>query len=262
MTEITVRKVAFEFPDDVPVIGNPAEISQSLGMVGFSFTLPHLEPYLIRTMRTAVRDVEDSRLIEDMKHFSSQEGFHFQNHARINDLVCSKLRPETAQEMRQIESEMEADYQRFSKEHSLKWNLAYAEGFEAMTLVMALISFEKGFEGWDQRWANLYEWHLAEEVEHRTVCFDAYDTLYGDYFYRVRWGYWAQMHFMGYVERFTKCVAQDFEAEYGPYRRPASSMKQFRLWLNGFMPWYNPGKINISEGIQDIWTKYDMLASR
>lgn len=261
MADITVRKMSFEFPDDVPVVPNPDDFSGSIGAVGFSFTLPHLEPYLIRTMRTAVKDVTDPELAEDMKNFSGQEGFHFRNHARINDLVCEKLKPETAAQMRQIEAEMEADYQRFTKEKSTKWNLAYAEGFEAMTLIMALLFQEKGYDGWDRRWADLYEWHLAEEVEHRTVCFDAYHKLQGGYFYRVRWGYWAQQHFMSYVERFTQCIAQDFEEEYGAYVRPATSMKQFGMWLNGFMPWYDPRRFVVPQDIRDVWAKYDMAAS-
>jgi hypothetical protein len=78
----------------------------------------------------------------------------------------AKLAPETALEIKRIEADIEADYQRFTKSKSLKFNLAYAEGFEAMTLAMALSSFDQGFE-----------WHLAEEVEHRMVTFDAYDHL-------------------------------------------------------------------------------------
>lgn len=260
MSEINVRKIQFEFPEDLPVLAVPEDFNRSMALLGVSMTLPHLEPYLIRTMRVAMKDLEDEDLRRDMKDFSAQEGFHYRNHAIINELICSKLSPQTAKDVRAIEAEMETDYRRFTKENSLRWNLAYAEGFEAMTLIIAFEFFEKHKSGLELNWRELWEWHLAEEVEHRTVCFDAYEKLFGDYFHRVFWGIRAQQHFMKYIDRFARCIAKDYAEEYGSYKGIGIQPKSAIQMINTYMPWYNPRHYKIPEDIKQAWSKYDLMA--
>jgi len=84
MATITVRRPDFEWPSDLPVLPVPADPSRSCELVALSFTLPYLEPYLIRTMRVAAKQVDDPELRADMKAFSGQEAQHYQQHARIN----------------------------------------------------------------------------------------------------------------------------------------------------------------------------------
>ena len=261
MAQINVRKLNFEFPEDVPVMSVPDDFSASMQALGGSLTLPHLEPYLIRTMRMAIRDVKDPVLAEDMKAFSAQEGFHFRNHSRINDIICSKLSPETAVQVRKIEAEMSADYERFTRDMPVKWNLAYAESFEAMSLISAITQFEQGFGKFEGSWAELWEWHLAEEIEHRTVCFDAYDKMFGSYWYRVRWGFWGQRHFLSYIDRFSRCVSRDFESRHGPYKPPPLTIKTLGRLLNTYMPWYNPRNYRISRQVENAWKKYDRVVA-
>jgi predicted metal-dependent hydrolase len=238
MADITVRNLKFEFPEDLPVLADPNDVRSSCATAGLSFTLPYLEPYLIRTMSKAMKQVTDPVIAADMRKFSGQEGNHFRNHARLNNVLRRKLSPKVATEITQIEAEMEADYQRFSATKSLKFNLAYAEGFEAMTLAFALATLdvrEHEADSHDPSWGSLMAWHLAEEVEHRTVTFDAYDHLYGQYFYRLAVGLWAQKHFVSYVIRFAKCIGKDFASasqatqEQGPQKTQYGSF--LRLYL-------------------------------
>ena len=268
MADIKVRKMAFEWPDDLPVLASPDDVSGSCELVGFSLTMPHLEPYLIRTMRVGGQDATDPVIAADMKNFSAQEAQHHRNHSLVNKIVRDKLSAEVAAQLDEIEAELEADYRQFTKEKGLKFNLAYAEGFEAMTLSIALASFDNPREGMDEEWGRLMQWHLAEEVEHRTVTFDAYDHLFGSYLYRLRVGLWAQKHFMSYVLRLARCVQQDFadSDEADTKGRTWKLIKQ--QWASGFFPrylktlspWYNPAKIEIPQGIRDLWIEYDELA--
>ncbi|NOX29018.1 MAG: metal-dependent hydrolase [Actinobacteria bacterium] len=199
MTQITVRRMAFEWPDDLPILPNPDDVGQSCELVALSFTLPYLEPYLIRTMRVAGKEDISPELAEDLSAFSKQEAQHHLNHSRINNLVRAKLPPETALAVRALEDKLEADYQRYTETKSLKFNLAYAEGFEAMTLALALSLLAAPPKGTDESWANLLVWHLAEEVEHRTVTFDAYDKIYGGYIYRLFAAVRSQRHYLSYI---------------------------------------------------------------
>lgn len=260
MADITVRKVSFEFPEDLPVLAVPGDLRSSCEMAGLSFTMPYLEPYLIRTMRTAARVVEDPVVAADMRNFSAQEGHHFRNHARINDVIRGKLSPEAAAQMRRIEDEMEADYQRFTKEKSLKFNLAYAEGFEAMTFALAETAFKHGFEMYDPGWRELFSWHLAEEFEHRNVTFDAYDTLYGDYFYRLVVGIRAQGHFLRYVWRFSECMRKDLKhLDQGKYE--STALKVLPLYFRTLSPRYNPSRIEPGDEVKAVWAKYADFAA-
>jgi predicted metal-dependent hydrolase len=268
VADITVRKMPFEWPDDLPILASTDDVSGSCELVGFSLTMPHLEPYLIRTMRVGGQQATDPTIAEDMKNFSAQEAQHHRNHSLVNKIVRDKLSPETAAQVEEIEAELEADYREFTKDKSLQFNLAYAEGFEAMTLSMALARFDNPREGMDAEWGRLMAWHLAEEVEHRTVAFDAYDHLFGSYFYRLRVGVWAQKHFMSYVLRLARCVQQDF-TESGDGKMNGGGWELFKKqWTSGFLPrylktlppWYNPAKIEIPQGIRDMWAAYDELA--
>lgn len=260
MDEINVRKLTFEFPEDLPVLPNPTDIRASCQTLGISFTLPYLEPYLIRTMRTAVPKVSDPRIVENMRRFSAQEGNHYRNHAIANDVIRAKMSPAVAEEVRRIEDELQQDYLRFSREKSLKFNLAYAEAFEAMTLAATLTGFELQSEGTDPVWRDLLDWHGAEEVEHRTVTFDAYHHVYGSYWYRVCRGFLSQMHYVSYIRRFANAIHRDFEhLPQGVYSGLA--YKVLPRYLRTFSPWYDPSQIDPGEHVRSLLRKYDAQAS-
>lgn len=269
MSDITVRKIAFEWPADLAVLPRPDDVVGSCELVGFSLTLPYLEPYLIRTMRAASKVTSDPILLADMKAFSGQEAFHHKNHTRINEVLRSNLSTDTAAVIRGIESELSDDYQRFTAEKSLKFNLAYAEGFEAMTLGLALMLVERGFDDVDVNWRELIEWHLAEEIEHRTVTFDAYDKIFGRYLYRARMGSWAQWHFLRYIFRFAEAVYRDVapDATDDPWGSMWGIVKT--QWSSGLLPrmlralppWYDPAKVEMPASVRSLLDKYDDVAA-
>jgi len=54
---------------------------------GASLAMPYLEPFLIKTVMEALPKIEDARLKADVHAFVGQEGQHFQNHRRYNELL-------------------------------------------------------------------------------------------------------------------------------------------------------------------------------
>ena len=260
MSAITVRRPGFEWPSDLPVAPIPSDLGRSCELVALSFTLPYLEPYLIRTMRVAAKEIDDESLRADLKAFSGQEAQHYQNHARINDVVRAQLGETAAAAMRELEDELEADYRRFTDEKSLAFNLAYAEGFEAMTFALARSAFSDSIPS-DivAEWADLFTWHLAEEVEHRTVTFDAYDRIVGRYVHRTAVGTWSQMHFVGYLARMATVLRRDLGEPDATLRRTVWDAAR-RNWRNGTIPGtlralsprYNPRNVPISDDVRTI----------
>jgi len=210
MNEITVRKMEFDFPEEIDPVFIEGSPEESYSSIGLSLLLPYLEPYLIRTMKVAKKQITDPELIDDLERFSAQEGHHYRQHMRFNAAIRRQGFPELAE----LEAKLEADYQRFSKTRSLRFNLAYAEGFEALTTATAQFAFEeRNLETLRSPIGDLMAWHMIEELEHRTVAFDVYDRVCGGYLYRLCIGLFAQWHMLRFIIRVTRyMIAADPDA--------------------------------------------------
>jgi predicted metal-dependent hydrolase len=223
-------------------------------------TMPYLEPYLIRSMKVALKQISDPDLSEDVRRFSQQEGHHFRNHAALNDQIRTQFDAATADRLRAIEASLEADYQRFSRSKSLRFNIAYAEGFEAMTCAGALAAAEHGsFDDASMMpGGEIWAWHMAEEIEHRTVAFDVFEHVVGSYVYRILVGTWSQIHYARYIGRFAGCMAHGLGHRLG---RPRSDMHRaaLRRYLRTWSPWYDPAKIDVPPQVEALLARYSAL---
>jgi predicted metal-dependent hydrolase len=263
--------MAFPFPerlDPVIIEGCPEE---SYFFVGLSLLLPYLEPYLIRTMREAKKRVTDPALVADIDLFNAQEGQHYRQHIRFNEAV----RPAGLEVLKALEAELSADYHRFTETRSLRFNLAYAEGFEAFTTAVARFALEtRQFDRIHAAAArDLFRWHLIEELEHRTVAFDVYDHVCGGYFYRLAVGLFAQWHLNRFALRVTSALQgedlEEFQEKYGGTREArARVLPLLRLSVRlllpkvvaTYMPWYTPHTIALSEEASALAKLYSEMA--
>jgi len=259
------------FPEEIAPVFIEGEPEASYALVGFSLLLPYLEPYLIRTMRDAKPQVTDPELVKDLERFSAQEGQHYQQHRRFNETIRTQGFPRLAR----LEADLEADYQRFTREKSLRFNLAYAEGFEAMTTASALFSFETGEIGrMHPAAADLFMWHLVEELEHRTVAFDVYDHLVGSYPYRLAVGLFAQFHLVRFMVRVSRYMLEadpDYPALYGGregrrerMRRRSPMLRRSFLpkLLRTYLPGYTPESIPFTDELRVVAERYSAMAVR
>ncbi len=268
---ITIRRLALEFPDDldpVLVAGCPEE---SYMHVGISLLLPHLEPYLIRSMKSAKKHVRDPELLADLEAFSGQEGQHYRQHVRFNDAMgLSKIKA-----LEELEAAIEADYQRFTRSKSLRFNLAYAEGFEAFTTALSRFSFETGLlDRLHPAARDLLLWHLVEELEHRTVAFDVYEHVCGGYFYRLAVGLFAQWHLNRFVLRAVDAMCdvdrEAFRAKYGGRARARERTRTLRRQkltrlipkiVATHFPWYSPHAIPMPAAAEALAAHYAARSS-
>ena len=261
MADITVRNVRFPFAESIDLDVPDEDLQLMLPSLALSMTMPYLEPYLIRTMKVAIPRIQTPQLAQDARKFSHQESHHFRNHANLNRSIRASFSHAVADALARIESDLEADYQRFSKQKSLRWNLAYAEGFEAMTCAGALAMVESGsFD--DPRMSpggEIWPWHMAEEIEHRTVAFEVFQHLVGSYFYRIWFGTRAQFHYMSYIGRFARCMAEALGCK---VRRSASPVQRRTLkrYLHTFSPGYDPAQIELPTGVTGLLARYSKLA--
>lgn len=222
-------------------------------------TVPaHIEPYLVKVMMQAkkVLDPKHKKLHEDLDIFIKQEVQHCKQHIAFNN----SLYAQGYEGMKAIEESYKADYNRFLKEKSLRFNLAYAEGFEAMGSASALVFFEDLgdlLDGADKDAVDLWKWHLAEEFEHREVAFQVYQAICGrglfGWLYRLYGLFYAVKHIRTHtmiLEQFLidqdrkgmtpEQVAQSVERQKLIAKRVSKA--SLPRMLGALSPFYDPAK--------------------
>ena len=270
MNTITVRQMPFEFPDEIDPVFMEGDPEGSFGMIAASLLLPHLEPYLIRTMKAAAKHVTDPKVMEGLRAFSAQEAQHYKMHAKFNEAIRTAGFPR----LEELEKELSDDYHRFSNTKSLRWNLAYAEGFEALTMnVIKILMEPDGLDNPESAVMQMWEWHFVEELEHRTVAFDVFDHVVGGYWYRLAVGVYAQWHFTRWIRKVSRHM---LEVSPPPKRTAEEKRKRARMrrqalgdflrnhlgaYLRIYLPSYSPHRIEIAPQMQVLAEKYDAMAT-
>jgi len=167
---------------------------------GASLTMPYLEPYLIQAVRMGMKQIRNPELRAMAGDYCGQEGQHFRQHKRFNDILVSK----GYDALPELERRMEQSYARLLAKRSLRFHLAYAAGFETMALAVGhwlVNERERLFGGSDPRVASLILWHFVEEIEHKNAALDVYNAVCGGYLYRLFGLFYASFHVMALSRR-------------------------------------------------------------
>lgn len=182
---ITVRPGAFSFADDTSAHWIPGEAEFAQMINGASFVMPHLEPFLVACVGEAGRLIADAEIKREARDFCLQETQHYRTHRRFNDVLLAK----GYHRLEQVEADMARAYAKLAKQ-PLGSRLAYAAGFEAMTLGVTswLVAHrQRLFRGADPRVTSFVLWHMVEETEHKLVAHDVYCAVTPGYWRRA-WG--------------------------------------------------------------------------
>ena len=169
------RRVRFEYPDDLGPVWTPRFPELSAAANGVSFLMPYVEPYVVRSVRDAL-DALDPELQKTARTFMAQERAHHSQHRRYNDLLVPQLPG-----MTRIERWMRSTFVWLAG-RSHRFGLAYAAAFETIAFALARWTeahMRQLFDGADPQITTLFLWHLAEEVDHKTVAFDVYEAVDG-----------------------------------------------------------------------------------
>ncbi len=181
VTSLTPRRIKFEFPEQIPLVWTPRVPEISAAANSVSLLMPHVEPYVIASVRAVLEQLPTEQRVA-AAGFIAQEAQHQRQHRIFNASVTPQIPG-----MSRVESWMHRTYAWLSRTRSTRFNLAFAAGFE--TVAFALARWTEShlrtlFDGADERITTMFLWHLAEEVEHKSVAFDAYEHVDGS---RVRY---------------------------------------------------------------------------
>ncbi|PJI89475.1 metal-dependent hydrolase [Sphingomonas koreensis] len=253
---MTPRYPKMEFGSVDPHWSRNSELAQHYNAA--SIVPSHIEPYLVRVMLKARPRVasHDPQLSRDIEVFNKQEVEHCKRHNAFNKMLREKGYPGLID----FEKRLAAEYRDWLENRSLRFNLAYSEGFEAIgssnaeTFFQVLPLLERSA---DPAALELWKWHLAEEFEHRHVCFDVYHTLYGRgplaWLYRC-WGYlYAYRHLTRFMDGVADyLIAIDRESMSEAQRekskirvaghRKMTRKRDLKQMLTVLSPFYNPSR--------------------
>lgn len=182
--ELTVRRVRFEFPDDMDPVWIPRRPEFAHACNCVSLIMPFAEPYFVKSIRGALPQL-DSDLQASTADYLRQELAHQGQHKRFNEHITAKYPG-----VKRVEGWMRRFYGWLGRTRSLEFNLAFAAGSETIAYSLARWT-EKHlgtlFAGADPVPITLYLWHLAEEVEHKSSAYDVFEAVDGS---RLRYA-WA-----------------------------------------------------------------------
>lgn len=171
-----VRVLHLELPDTLDTAWNPGFPEFAAAANAVSLLMPHVEPYVARTVRGAVAGL-DEPLAAEATAFAAQELQHQAQHRRLNERVLAG-----APGMARVDRWAARTYGWLERSRSERWSLAFAAGFETSAFALARWSeshLRELFDGADPAVTTLFLWHLAEEVEHKSVAFDVHQRVDG-----------------------------------------------------------------------------------
>ena len=262
--DIEVRKVPFEFADDVPAVWNPGRPEWSHMMNGASLTMPYLEPFLIKNVREALESIDDEELRADAKAFVGQEAQHYTNHRRYNE----SLKNQGYSILSDVEDTFVEDYKRLEK-RSLAWRLAYTAGFESMTMGVTewlINKRESLFRDADPRVVSLVLWHMVEETEHKSVAFDVFQNVSGNYWLRLVGLWQASWHVAVLSQRGYKAmlIQDGLWSKFGSRMKLWAMLARFFLnvspaMLRAALPWHHPDQVSDPLWVQQWAQSYSTI---
>lgn len=235
----------------------------------------YVEPYLVKVMLVAkpLIDKTNTKLHDDIKVFCKQEAQHGKQHTLFYENFRSDKYPRLAE----MEKALADDLERFRTTKSLKFNLAYSEGFEAMGAMGAQLWFDhynEFLKGADPETVTLWKWHMAEEYEHREVVFTVYHELFGrknlfnGWLYRAYVFLFAVRHLIGFGNRVSAYLLSEDRKSMTPAELEASLARDAAFkkkmakvaipeLLKVLSPFYNPARRKAPEGLGEYLKSFE-----
>jgi predicted metal-dependent hydrolase len=188
---IKPRRVRFQW-DGTPLHWVPGDPQTTHTINVMHLLLPAGERWFCEVYRQALPLVIDDQLREDVKGFIGQEAVHGRSHAAVLDHLAEQgidTRPYTRRidwlfgrllSDEPIGRPLPRWYRRLWLEERLA-TIASIEHFTTVLGVWVLDAHGLDEAGADPVMMDLFRWHGAEEVEHRSVAFDLYQHLSGSW---------------------------------------------------------------------------------
>lgn len=201
MTTLVVRKLLVDLNTPFAVRWNDGDAFRSAFFNALSMSFPVGEQYFIDSVRAgfkALPAAEQERFKSEIQGFVGQEATHRRIHALFNGHLQTQGFNNTLEA--RAARRMQANAHR-----NVRIHVAATAATEHLTALFAqwMLTHPEALEGAESRLQTLWQWHAAEESEHRSTAFDLYLALGGDQARRVMVFRYITFKFMEDVLRQT-----------------------------------------------------------
>ncbi len=176
--DVQVRRMDFNFSDDVPEHWFDDDPILTLFYTAFSAGLPEGEKAFIRSVRNYQDQIADPNLREEVKAFIGQEAQHSKAHGALNRFMARKgySIDKLVEAMGREFVDMEAG---LSDAEKLA-NTVCAEHFTALLADYHLSKVPETMDTMHPELRAIWAWHGIEEIEHKAVAFDVFKERVDD----------------------------------------------------------------------------------
>lgn len=143
-----------------------------------SITFPLGEKFFIDSVRNFAAQIEDPKLQQEIRGFCGQEGHHRSEHDRYNRALCSSR----GYDLEYLEGRLARKLAFVEKHFSPLQRLSDTAALEHITAIMAESALSPDAPMMDmvpEPMRELWDWHAAEEMEHKAVAFDVFRAVGG-----------------------------------------------------------------------------------
>ncbi len=169
-TEIPIRRPAHSLSRDLPRHWYGGDAFATHFLNALSSTFPFGEAFFVRSVLRYRGQIDDARLLDNIRGFAGQEG----QHSRVHDEHVEML---IAQGYKALETRNRFvdRVARWHNRRTPKLSLSMTAGLEHLTALLArqiLSDPELRTGKMHPEMARLWRWHALEEAEHKAVAFD------------------------------------------------------------------------------------------
>ena len=201
MTDLVVRRLLIDLKSPIPARWNGGDAFRSAFFNALSMSFPAGEQFFIDSVRDGLKSLPAERqaaFAVEVQGFIGQEATHRRIHALFNEHL----------ERLGYDNWIERNAQRRRDVHAadgLRNKVAATAATEHFTAIFAdwIMRHPEALQGAEPRLQTLWQWHSAEESEHRNTAFDMYQALGGNHYWRVKVFKYITVTFLGDVARQT-----------------------------------------------------------
>lgn len=174
--KLPVRRPKPSYDEHTDPVWTPQRPEFACAANSVSLLMPFMEPYFVRSVAAALPHL-DADLESRARSYIGQETQHQHQHRHFNRYLTAHYPG-----LCRVERLADSVYRWLGAHRSPGFNLAFAASSEAIAYAAARWSAERRttlFAGADPAVAELFLWHLAEEVEHKSVAYDVFAACDG-----------------------------------------------------------------------------------
>ncbi len=171
---ITIRKTRFAAKDLTQQYSHSPLISHFLTALSMSF--PRGEMFFVDTIKNVRSEISDPSLKADIAAFIGQESMHAKAHDQFNTAIQSD-----SYHLQRFDHEIDREMTRL-RTLSKRRQLAATVALEHFTAMIAgyMLAHPKLVQQLPANMASLWIWHAVEEIEHKHVAFDVYQSVFNN----------------------------------------------------------------------------------